>query len=69
MLSCDSCRDQLITVGPVRGDVIIKVYRVLLKQCYDASSHIGVFVFAYFLTPKFKCQFIFNIDACIIERI
>lgn len=61
MLSCDSCRDQLITVGPVRGDV--------LKQCYDTSSHIGVFVFAYFLTPKFKCQFIFNIDTCIIERI
>ena len=60
MLSCDSCRDQLITVGPVRGELIVKVYRVLLKQeCLYLS---------YFLTPKLKRQFIFNIEICIIER-
>ena len=33
MVSSDSCRDQLIKVGPVQGDLIVKVYRVLLKQC------------------------------------
>ena len=26
MVSCDSCRDQLIKVGPVQGDLIVKVY-------------------------------------------
>ena len=48
MVSCDSCRDQLIKVGPVQRDLIVKVYRVLLKQCYDISSHTGVFVFILF---------------------
>ena len=33
MVSFDSCRDQLIKVGPVQRDLIVKVYRVLLKQC------------------------------------
>lgn len=39
-----SCRDQCITVGPVWGDLIIKVYQVLLKQYYDPGSRTGVFV-------------------------